>query len=161
MTTIRFRELIGAILTDYFHPTQPQSTERAQQWQRVPNPPIRHLERQVDYQAGQYARAYHADLTQAIQVAMRPNISAIPTSHLQPLEKESTSNPITQSLILWPDDDDVTEQRPVVRPQPTMNKETTEIPAITGEILLMEIMRGTSATHEQTTGENEQLASLP
>lgn len=94
---------------------------------------------------GQYARRYHTQLVSAIQQATTPNFTRIATTPLAARDIQYENTPIPTTA----EDDDLTEIRPAIK----LHKATPtlEIPAITSEILLMEIMRKPTSPHD--TGE--------
>lgn len=137
-----FRSFLADTIREYFAvPRVSHETQvAASSWQPSR---VSHLERQPGYQPGQYARYYHMQLERAIQNATRPNLSRVATTPLAARDIQYASTPLPDI-----EDDDATERRPAIkRRQPT----TQEIPAITAEIMLMEIMRSPVSPHD--TGE--------
>lgn len=122
-----------------------------------------------DYQPGALAKATHTARLQRIA------LTAIPTHNLLSAPQPTrTINPVTplpetrqalfsdvasvaDSLVLWPDepDEDATEMRKVCS---TQKRDTVQIPAPHVEELFFQLMH--TPTHEQSTGENEQLKQL-
>lgn len=145
MTT--FREFIGDLIREYF--AVPRSTPEVQvaaaNWQRAQLP--RHLELLPGYQPGQYVHNYHNQLVTAIRQATMPNFTRIATTPLAARDIQYENTP-----PILEDDPDATEMRPAIKlHKATTTNTTQEIPAITAEITLLEIMRGPVSPHD--TGE--------
>lgn len=137
-----FRSFLADTIREYFAiPRVSHETQvAASNWQPSR---LSHLERQPGYKPGQYARHYHNQLVTATQTAMKPNLTRIATTPLAARDIQYASTPLPSI-----EDEDATERRPAIkRRQPT----TQEIPAITAEIMLMEMMRGPVSPHD--TGE--------